>query len=74
MGGLSFQMEDSKLIIPRIHEYETIVFEVLAVGLKMYKYLQAEVLLEKLLLPWKDYHDKLKHKKKDFNFKELKVI
>jgi len=44
-------MEDSKLIIPRIHEYETIVFEVLAVGLKMYKYLQAEVLLEKLLLP-----------------------
>jgi len=49
-------MEDDKHIMPPIHDYETLVFEVLAKGMKMCEYLQASSLLEKLPPSWKDYH------------------
>jgi len=64
-------MEDGKPIVPQIHECETLVYEVLAEGMKMDEYLQVGVLLKKLSPSWKDYHDQLKHKRKDFTLKEL---
>ena len=46
-------MEDSKPILPQIHEYETLVSEILAEGMKMYEYLQVGVLVKKLPLSYK---------------------
>jgi len=40
-------MEYNKPIMPQIHEYETLVYEILAEQMKMCEYLQAGVLLKK---------------------------
>ncbi|KAA0041578.1 ty1-copia retrotransposon protein [Cucumis melo var. makuwa] len=68
---LQFQMTDDKPIVEQIHEYENLVANVLSEGMKMCKILQANVLLEKFPPSWNDYHNHLKHKKKDLKLPEL---
>jgi len=45
--------------MPQIHEYETLVSEVLPRRVKIFESLQPGMLLEKLPPSWKDYHDQL---------------
>lgn len=43
----------------------------LSKGMKMCEILQANVLLENFQPSWSDYHNHLKHKKKDLTLQEL---
>ena len=54
---VKFQMGDTKYIMPQIHEYETVVSEVLAEGMKMCEYVEANIFFEKLPRSRKGYHD-----------------
>ncbi|KAL0423341.1 UNVERIFIED_CONTAM: hypothetical protein Sradi_0868900 [Sesamum radiatum] len=68
---LRFHMPDDKPIMDQVHEYKNLVADVLSEGMKMCDVLQANVLLEKFLPSWSEYHNHLKHKKKDLNLQEL---
>ena len=64
-------MVDDKPIMDQVHEYENIVADVLAEGMKMCEVLQANVLIEKIPDSWGSYCNHLKHKKKDMTLEEL---
>ncbi|KAA0052337.1 ty1-copia retrotransposon protein [Cucumis melo var. makuwa] len=64
-------MTDDKPVVEKIYEYENLVANVLSEGMKMCEILQANVLLEKFPPSWNDYHNHLKHKKKDLKLQEL---
>ncbi|XP_022152111.1 uncharacterized protein LOC111019900 [Momordica charantia] len=68
---LEFQMSDDESVMNQVHEYENLVASVLSKGMKMCEILQANVLLEKFPYSWSDYHNHLKHKKKDLTLQEL---
>ncbi|KAA0032251.1 ty1-copia retrotransposon protein [Cucumis melo var. makuwa] len=68
---LQFQITDDKPIVEQIHEYKNLVANILSEGIKMCEILQANVLLEKFPPSWNDYHNHLKHKKKDLKLQEL---
>lgn len=55
----------------QVHEYENLVAEILAEGMKMCEILQANVLIEKLPESWSDYRNCLKHKKRDMTLEDL---
>ncbi|KAL4346366.1 hypothetical protein GQ457_17G015020 [Hibiscus cannabinus] len=60
-------MTDEKLIMDQVHDYEKPVSDILAEGMKMCEVLQANVLVEKLPKSWLDYHNSLRHKKRDIS-------
>ena len=62
---LDFKMVDEKPIMDQVHEYQHIVLEILAQGMKIDEAFQAAALIEKLPLSWKDYRNYLKHKRRD---------
>ncbi|VFQ69816.1 unnamed protein product [Cuscuta campestris] len=68
---LRFQVVDDKSIMDQVHEYENLVFDVLAEGMTMCEILQANVLIEKLPQSWAEYCKKLRHKKRDMPLDEL---
>ncbi|KAA0043282.1 ty1-copia retrotransposon protein [Cucumis melo var. makuwa] len=68
---LQFQMTDNKRVVEQIHEYESLVANVLSEDMKMCEILQANVLLEKFPPSWNGYRNHLKHKKKDLKLQEL---
>ncbi|KAK9037819.1 hypothetical protein V6N11_022719 [Hibiscus sabdariffa] len=49
----------------KVRDYEKLVSDILAKGMKMCEVLQANILVEKLPKSWSDYHNSLKHKKMD---------
>ncbi|KAK8609373.1 hypothetical protein V6N13_061822 [Hibiscus sabdariffa] len=55
----------------QVHDYEKLVSDILAEGMKMCEVLQANVLVEKLPKSWSDYRNSLKHKKRDIPLEEL---
>ncbi|KAK8635369.1 hypothetical protein V6N13_004108 [Hibiscus sabdariffa] len=68
---LRFKMTDEKPIMYQVHDYEKLVSDILAEGMKMCEVLQANVLVEKLPKSWSDYRNSLKHKKRDIPLEEL---
>ena len=68
---LQFKIVDDKPIMDQVHEYENLVADILAEGMKMCEVLQANVLIEKLPDSWSNYRNHLKHKKKDMSLEEL---
>ena len=54
-----------KPIMEQIHVYENLCAEVLVEGMKTYKILQANVLIENFPPSWSDYKNHFKHQKKD---------
>ena len=55
----------------QVHEYENLVADILAEGMKMCEVLQVNVLIEKLPESWARCRNHLKHKKKDLTLEEL---
>ena len=68
---LQFQIIDDKPIMDQVHTYENLCAEILAQGMKMYKILQANVLIKKFAPSWSHYRNHFKHKKKDLMLQEL---
>ena len=66
-------MVDEKPIMDQVHEYQHIVLEILAEGMKIDEAFQAAALIEKLPPSWKDYRNYLKHKKRELSMEDLVV-
>lgn len=69
--SLKFQMADDQPIMDHIYEYERLVSNILAEGMKMCEILEANVLIEKLPKSWSNYRNSLKHKMRDIPLEEL---
>ena len=70
---LDFKMVDEKPIMDKVHEYQHIVLEILAKGMKIDEEFQAAAFIEKLPPSWKDYRNYLKHKRRDLSMEDLIV-
>uniref|UniRef100_A0A2N9HRF5 Uncharacterized protein n=1 Tax=Fagus sylvatica TaxID=28930 RepID=A0A2N9HRF5_FAGSY len=70
---LDYKMVDEKPIMDQVHEYQHIVLEILAEGMKIDEAFQAAALIEKLPPSWKDYRNYLKHKKRELSMEDLVV-
>ena len=70
---LDFKMVDEKPIMDQVNEYQHIVLEILAKGMKIDEAFQAAALIEKLPPSWKDYRNYLKHKSRDLSMEDLIV-
>ena len=57
----------------KVHEYQHIVLEILAKGMKIDEEFQAAAFIEKLPPSWKDYRNYLKHKSRDLSMEDLIV-
>ena len=64
-------MVDDKPIMEQVHEYENLVTDILAEGMKMCEILQANFLIERLPESWSNYRNHLKHKKKGMTLEKL---
>ena len=70
---LDFKMVDEKPIMDQVNEYQHIVLEILAKGMKIDEAFQAAALIEKLPPSWKDDRNYLKHKSRDLSMENLIV-
>lgn len=68
---LKFKLVDNKLIMDQVPVDENLVAKVLTEGMKMCEILQANVVIEKLPESWNNYHNHMKHMKKDMTLDEL---
>ena len=69
---LNYKMVDSKTVVSQVQELQIILHEIHAEGMLLSKTLfQVVVIIEKLLLTWKDFMNYLKHKRKEMNIEDL---
>ncbi|KAL0282790.1 UNVERIFIED_CONTAM: hypothetical protein Sangu_2932100 [Sesamum angustifolium] len=68
---LDFKMVDSKMIMNQVQEFQMILHDLHAEGMKLSKSFQVAGIIEKLPPIWTDFKNYLKHKQKEMGREEL---
>ncbi|KAL0370874.1 UNVERIFIED_CONTAM: hypothetical protein Sangu_0405500 [Sesamum angustifolium] len=71
---LDFKMVDSKTVINQVQEFQMILHDLHAEGMKLSESFQVAAMNEKLPPLWKDFKNYLKHKRKEMGLEDLIVI
>ncbi|KAL0451833.1 UNVERIFIED_CONTAM: hypothetical protein Slati_1161400 [Sesamum latifolium] len=70
---LEFKMVDSKAVMNQVQEFQMILHDLHAEGMKLSEFFQVAVMIEKLPPLWKDFKNYLKHKRKEMGLEDLIV-
>ncbi|KAK4399477.1 hypothetical protein Sango_1423200 [Sesamum angolense] len=69
-----FKMVDSKTVMNQVQEFQMILHDLYAEGMKLSESFQVATMIEKLPPLWKDFKNYLKHKRKEMGLEDLIVI
>ncbi|KAL0336658.1 UNVERIFIED_CONTAM: hypothetical protein Sradi_4877700 [Sesamum radiatum] len=70
---LDFKMVDSKTVMNQVQEFQMILHDLHAEGMKLSESFQVAAMIEKLPPLWKDFKNYLKHKRKEMGLEDLIV-
>ncbi|KAL0419311.1 UNVERIFIED_CONTAM: hypothetical protein Sradi_1344600 [Sesamum radiatum] len=70
---LEFKMVDSKTVMNQVQEFQMILHDLHAEGMKLSESFQVAAMIEKLPPLWKDFKNYLKHKRKEMGLEDLIV-
>ncbi|KAL0388370.1 UNVERIFIED_CONTAM: Retrovirus-related Pol polyprotein from transposon TNT 1-94 [Sesamum radiatum] len=70
---LNFKMVDSKTVMNQVQEFQMILHDLHAEGMKLSESFQVAAMIEKLPPLWKDFKNYLKHKRKEMGLEDLIV-
>ncbi|KAL0322288.1 UNVERIFIED_CONTAM: Retrovirus-related Pol polyprotein from transposon TNT 1-94 [Sesamum calycinum] len=70
---LDFKMVDSKTVMNQVQEFQMILHDLHAEGMKLSESFQVAAMIEKLPSLWKDFKNYLKHKRKEMGLEDLIV-
>ncbi|KAL0301831.1 UNVERIFIED_CONTAM: hypothetical protein Sradi_6459900 [Sesamum radiatum] len=70
---LEFKMVDSKMVMNQVQEFQMILHDLHAEGMKLSESFQVAAMIEKLPPLWKDFKNYLKHKRKEMGLEDLIV-
>ncbi|KAK4386219.1 hypothetical protein Sango_2492500 [Sesamum angolense] len=70
---LDFKMVDSKTVMNQVQEFQMILHDLHAEGMKLNESFQVAAMIEKLPPLWKDFKNYLKHKWKEMGLEDLIV-
>ncbi|KAL0307597.1 UNVERIFIED_CONTAM: hypothetical protein Sangu_3020700 [Sesamum angustifolium] len=70
---LNFKMVDSKTVMNQVQEFQIILHDLHAEGMKLRESFQVASMIEKLPPLWKDFKNYLKHKRKEMGLEDLIV-
>ncbi|KAL0332970.1 UNVERIFIED_CONTAM: hypothetical protein Scaly_2198500 [Sesamum calycinum] len=70
---LNFKMVDSKTVMNQVQEFQMILHDLHAEGMKLSESFQVAAMIEKLPPLWKDFKNYLKHKRKKMGLEDLMV-
>ncbi|KAL0325205.1 UNVERIFIED_CONTAM: hypothetical protein Sradi_5089800 [Sesamum radiatum] len=70
---LEFKMVDSKMVTNQVQEFQMILHDLHAEGMKLSESFQVAAMIEKLPPLWKDFKNYLKHKRKEMGLEDLIV-
>ncbi|KAL0307100.1 UNVERIFIED_CONTAM: hypothetical protein Sradi_6127300 [Sesamum radiatum] len=70
---LEFKMVDSKMVMNQVQEFQIILHDLYAEGMKLSESFQVAVVIEKLPPLWKNFKNYLKHKRKEMGLENLIV-
>ena len=68
---LNFKMIDYKPILPQVHEFQSLVSEIVKEGIWVDEQFQVTTIIEKLPSTWKDIQKTLKHIRRDYSLEHL---
>ncbi|XP_075524571.1 uncharacterized protein LOC142556973 [Primulina tabacum] len=70
---MDFKMVDTKSVISQVQEFQIIIHDLLAEGMKINEPFQVAAIIEKLPSMWKNFKNYLKHKRKELKLEDLIV-
>ncbi|KAL0298615.1 UNVERIFIED_CONTAM: hypothetical protein Sradi_6521300 [Sesamum radiatum] len=70
---LEFKMVDSKTVMNQVQEFQMILHDLHAEGMKLSESFQVAAMIEKLPPVWKDFKNYLRHKRKEMGLEDLIV-
>ncbi|XP_077231988.1 uncharacterized protein LOC143865549 [Tasmannia lanceolata] len=70
---LRFEMVDGKPVLGQVHEFQLLLNEILAEGIKMDDRFHSAAIIDKLPPSWKEFEKSLKHRKYELSLEDLLV-